>query len=228
MNTIESYIKNQIRKVLNEMAVIKPFDFDIYLEKLKSQEGQILSLDSINKIFEGSMVYFSGFDEFYNSLTTDAERMVAPKDLMLMGGVKFALFNRYLDKIQVVIEPDLFFEYINTQQEDKEEFYGFLRLIFRHESIHVQQVEKGTNYKLDASPTANAKKYWASQHEIMAYAQSLVDDLLNNGHTQEEIMNLLKHEKKIQSWIHNVYKKVLDEKQYKKFMKYVYMYLLEN
>lgn len=208
------------------MAVIKPYNFSSYLDALKQQEGNISTLNDINKIFEGSEIYFSNFDEYFKTLMKEKEKIVAPKDLMLIGGVKFALYNTNIDKINVVVEPLLFFEFINSR-EDKQDFYDFLNLILRHESIHLQQVSKmgKDKYVLDASPTVNTKKYWSSPYEIMAYAQSLVDDLHNQGYNNEEIENMLKEPKNIKSWIYNIYKKVLNQEQYKKFMKYVYLYL---
>jgi hypothetical protein len=234
LNNISKEEKNRILEMhskekntlLNEMSIISPLDFTTYLTNLKEQEGKIFNINDLNDIFKGSDIHFSDFDEYYETLKNEKEKIVAPKDLMLMGGVKFALYNTNIDKINIVIEPSLFFEFINSNV-NKKSFYNFLRLILRHESIHLQQVNKmgKSNYVLDASPTINAKKYWTSQPEIMAYAQSLIDDLRDKGHDDVEIENFLRNEKNINSWIHNVYKQVLDKKQYKKFMKYVYLYL---
>lgn len=221
----ETSIRTLIRKHLNEMAIIKPYDFSYYINKLKKSERDISSLNDINDIFKGSEIYFSDFDTYFKTLTNEKEKIVAPKELMLMGGVKFALYNTNINKINVVIEPSLFFNFISSE-EDKQDFYEFLNLVLRHESIHLQQVNKmgKDKYVLDASPTVNAKKYWTSQYEIMAYAQSLVDDLQNQGYSKGEIKNLLKEPETIQSWIYNIYKKVLNQEQYRKFMKYVYLY----
>ena len=215
-----------VKKVINE-ATIKPFNFDEYLDKLKMEEGNIESLQDINNIFEGSSIYFSDFDEYFSNLKREEEKAVAPKELMLMGGVKFALYNTNLDKINVVVEPDMFLKYINSDM-DKRGFYKFLRLVLRHESIHLQQVSRmgKENYILDASPTVNTKKYWQSPHEIMAYAQSLVDDLRDKDLSDNEIKDMLRNQSKIQSWIYNVHKKVLTPKQFNKFMSYVYEYLM--
>ncbi len=215
-----------VKKVINE-ATIKPFNFDEYLDELKMEEGNIESIQDINNIFEGSSIYFSDFDEYYSNLKKEEEKAVAPKELMLMGGVKFALYNTNLDKINVVVEPDMFLKYINSDV-DKKVFYKFLRLVLRHESIHLQQVSRmgKENYVLDASPTVNTKKYWQSPHEIMAYAQSLVDDLRDKDLSDNEIKDMLRNQSKIQSWIYNVHKKVLTPKQFNKFMSYVYEYLM--
>jgi len=223
---VRRVIKESGKSSVNEMSVIKPYNFSSYLSKLKEKEGDISSLKDINKIFKGSEIYFSDFDEYFEGLTNEKEKIVAPKDLMLMGGVKFALYNTNIDKINIVVEPTMFLDFINSN-EDKKDFYDFFNLILRHESIHLQQVSKmgKDKYVLDASPTVNAKKYWTSPYEIMAYAQSLVDDLHNQGYSNEEIENLLRNEKNIESWIYRLHKKVLNQQQFKKFMKYVYLYL---
>lgn len=223
----ESDLVKLVNKIVNE-AIIKPYDFTSYIEKLKVEEGNIDGFEDINNIFEGSNIHFSDFDEYYGTLTREEEKIVAPKGLMLMGGVKFALYNTNIDKINVVVEPSLFFDYINSDS-DKKAFYQFLELVLRHESIHLQQVSRmgKENYVLDASPTVNSKKYWQNPHEVMAYAQSLVDDLRNQDLSNNEIKDLLRNQKNIKSWIYNVYKKVLSPEQFKKFMKYTYLYLME-
>ena len=222
----ENELIKMVKRIISE-AIIQPFNFDEYLEKLKMEEGNIETIDDINRIFEGSSIHFSNFDEYYGNLTREEEKAVAPKELMLMGGVKFALYNTNIDKINVVVEPNLFLDYINSDV-NKTGFYKFLRLVLRHESVHLQQVSKmgKENYVLDASPTVNTKKYWQSPHEIMAYAQSLVDDLRDKDLNDDEIKDMLRNQSKIQSWIYNIHKKVLTPKQFNKFMSYVYDYLM--
>ncbi len=230
MKKIIRLTENQLVKLVNKViseAIIKPYDFSSYLEELKSEEGNINGFGDINRIFDGSNIHFSDFDEYYGTLTKEEEKVVAPKDLMLMGGVKFALYNTNIDSINVVVEPSIFFEYINSE-DNKKSFYQFLELVLRHESIHSQQVERmgKENYVLDASPTVNSKKYWQNPHEVMAYAQSLVDDLRNQDLNDDEIKELLRNQKNIKSWIYDVYKKVLSPEQFKKFMSYTYLYLM--
>jgi len=225
----ETPIRLLIRKHLNEMAIIKPYDFSHYIDELKKSEREISNLNDINKLFKGSEIYFSDFDTYFNALTNEKEKIVAPKELMLMGGVKFALYNTNIDKINVVVEPFLFFDFINSRQ-NKQQFYEFLHLVLRHESIHLQQVSKmgKDKYVLDASPTVNTKKYWTSPYEIMAYAQSLVDDLQNQGNSKEEIEDFFRDPEsmeKVGSWIYDLHKKVLNKKQFEKFRKYAYLYL---
>ena len=57
-----------VKRIISE-AIIQPFNFDEYLEKLKMEEGNIETIDDINRIFEGSSIHFSNFDEYYGNLT---------------------------------------------------------------------------------------------------------------------------------------------------------------
>ena len=62
----------------------------------------------------------------------------------------------------------------------------------------------------------------------MAYAQSLVDDLQNQGNSKEEIEDFFRDPEsmeKVGSWIYDLHKKVLNKKQFEKFRKYAYLYL---
>ena len=104
---LKKSIRILIIKYLNEMAIIKPYDFSTYLDKLRQQEGNISNLNDINEIFKDSEIYFSNFDEYFKTLTSEKEKIVAPKDLMLMGGVKFALYNTNIDKIVKFCESNL-------------------------------------------------------------------------------------------------------------------------
>ena len=192
---------------------------------IRLKENELIKM--VKRIISEAIIQPFNFDEYFGNLTREEEKAVAPKELMLMGGVKFALYNTNIDKINVVVEPNLFLDYINSDV-NKTGFYKFLRLVLRHESVHLQQVSKmgKENYVLDASPTVNTKKYWQSPHEIMAYAQSLVDDLRDKDLNDDEIKDMLRNQSKIQSWIYNIHKKVLTPKQFNKFMSYVYDYLM--
>jgi hypothetical protein len=204
-------------------AVIEPFDFDGFLSQLKS--GTYNSIAELNEMAKEYTVQFSNFDDFHDSLGTDVEKEMAPKELMLMGGVKFALFNKYKEVMMIVVEEEMFLEFLKGDGVDR--LTTFLREVLRHESIHLQQVDRmkdKSGYKLDASPTHNSKKYWTDKKELMAYAQSMIDQLTAQGMDKDEIESKIKNPRDIKSWIWNVYKQVLDPKQMKRFLKYVFQY----
>ena len=62
----------------------------------------------------------------------------------------------------------------------------------------------------------------------MAFANSFVVDLTSQGKTKDEILGLLRNEKYINQWIFQVYKQFVSKKDFKKFIKYVYLYLQEK
>ena len=63
----ENELIKMVKRIISE-AIIQPFNFDEYLEKLKMEEGKIETIDDINRIFEGSSIHFSNFDEYLNSI----------------------------------------------------------------------------------------------------------------------------------------------------------------
>jgi hypothetical protein len=204
-------------------ASIPPLDFTEFLNGLKTMEFN--NLEDLNDFSMKFDINFSNFDDFYDSLELDIEKELAPKELMLMGGVKFALFNKYENCIMIVVEEEMFIDYLKNRNLDQ--LIAFLNEVLRHESIHLQQVDRMKDksiYKLDSSPTHNAMKYWKEKRELMAYAQSLIDQLTQQGLTKSEIGEKIRTQKDIKSWIWNVYSKVLSVDEMKRFLKYVYQY----
>jgi hypothetical protein len=209
-------------KRFNE-AIIRPFDFKELLDIISSKN--YTNISELNELTRQYNVIFSNFDDFYDSLGLEIEKILAPKELLLYGGVKFALYNKYKNIIMIVVEVDLFFNFIKNN--DLSQFLSFLNEILRHESIHLQQVDRmkdKTSYKLDSSPTHNSDKYWKEKRELMAYAQTLIDHLVSQNLSKKEIEEKLKSHKDIRSWVFNIYKKLLNEKEMKRFMKYLYQY----
>lgn len=206
-------------------GIIEPSNFDSFLEYLNKNRSDIKDLVTINKVAKDYNLKFVNFDYFYNSLGEEIEKELAPKDLLLLGGIKFALFNKYEDIIMVVVEESLFFDYLKSDNIDS--FLIFLKEVLRHESIHLKQVSRmkdKSNYVLDASPTHNSEKYWKEKRELMAYAQTFIDHLTQQGLTKSEIKEKLTNQRDTKSWIFNIYKKILDEKEMKRFMKYSFQY----
>lgn len=207
-------------------GVISPLDFSEVLELLKRDRSTFNTLEDINLATEKYGIKFADFDTFYGSLEKDIEKKLAPKELVLIGGVKFALFNKYQNTIMIVVEPEVFLEFLRNSPR-LEGFLGFLKEVLRHESIHLQQVDRmkdKSSYVLDSSPTHNAKKYWTEKREMMAYAQTLLDHLADQGLGKEEILKKIQGGEEIKSWVWNVYSKVLDPEQMKLFRKYLYQY----
>ena len=110
---------------------------------------------------------------------------------------------------------------------NKEKVIDFLREILRHESIHKQQGEKRDVVirNLENSPM-KPQEYFGSTDEIMAYAQSFIDQCKQRRMTDEQIIDVIRGGRKV-SWVQNVYSQ-MDPKVKNRFDKYVYQYLTDK
>jgi hypothetical protein len=216
-------IMKHIKNFKTFESVILPDNFDECLSNLKENEGT-LTLDKINNICKSYGIMFINVDEFTNSLSTEKEKSNVPRSLEIMGGLKFAAYNKYLNSITMVVEPKKFIDYMNDMKP-KQQFYDFIWEVLRHESIHRHQVSrmKKDVYNLEKSPV-NPKEYFSMPQEVMAYAQSTIDQLTKRGMTKIEILDQLRSGD-IKSWVYNAYKHHVDDRTFKMFKKYIYQYL---
>jgi hypothetical protein len=215
----------QFKEFINE-SIINPIDTKDIIGIVKSIE-HIDSLDDINNALEDYNIHFSFYDEFFNSLGTQEEKDVAPpENIYTPSAIKFALYNKYIGKINFVV-IDNFIEIFNRGLLNSHRFYDELSETIKHESIHSQQVSRMgiNNYLLIDSPT-NPDKYFSNKSEIMAYANSFVIEMTKQK-SKEEVVSLLRSEKQIKNWIFDCYKKYVNEKDFHRFIKYVYLYLQE-
>lgn len=208
-------------------AVIRPLDIDPQIRQMREYSG-IYTLEILNDIFEPVRIKFVELDEFVNTLRTDKEKELVPRGAMMMGGIKFALYNNYTKQMNVVVEKDMFLRFLNNKY-GLSEFYSFIREVLRHETIHMQQVgrmNKPDLYNLEKSPK-KPEEYFSFDKEIMAYAQSFIDQMTDRGFTKEQILNKIKDKNSVvPSWIYGRYKNMPDKVK-KRFLKYVYQYLDE-
>jgi hypothetical protein len=211
---------------INE-AIIKPFDFKEDLSSIIDYHQNINNIDDLNACVNSETTVFVDFDTFYNSLVTDKEREQAPpREMNTRFGIQFALFNKHISKINVVILPDFFKNIKNKQLLPQ--IVNFLQELLRHESIHLQQVERSPkSYSLERSPKTEQtrKEYFSHHSEQMAFALSFVDNMTQQGFSKEEMLKAIRNKKKTNIWIQHAYSQVLDDKQYQKFLRYVYDYI---
>lgn len=207
-------------------AAIVPLNFDELIKEIKKKKFK--DLKELNDISLKYDVEFVTFDEFYNSLGTEKEKEVAPKNLEMVGGMKFGVFNKYTKKMSICVIPDKFIKFINNLDPVYGKmFLNFLDLILQHESIHMQQVNKMKvdNYLLDSSPEINTKKYYSEKREIMAYAHSIVFELSKQIDKQELINYLRSGALKKHSQQYRGLILKLDEEDVKLLNKYIYQYI---
>jgi hypothetical protein len=209
-------------KRFNE-AVIRPYDFDQVLDEVKKRTD--FTIENLNELFSDLGVKFVDVDYFISKLQTRKEIELVPVDMPeMMGGIRFAAHNIHTNMMYVCVNDIKFLKFINSQDLDKSNLLDFLREILRHESIHKQQGEKRDVVlrNLENSPM-KPKEYFGSTDEIMAYAQSFVDQCQQKGMSNEDIIDTIRGGKNV-SWVQNVYSK-MDTNVKKRFDKYVYQYL---
>jgi hypothetical protein len=202
-------------------AVIKPFDFENILTKLETMND--ITIESINELFKEFDVEFVDVNYFISKLKTKKEIELVPISLELLGGIKFAAHNIYTNKIYICVMPNKFIESINSDL--KSDMITFLREVLRHESIHKQQSDKRSIKikNLEKSPV-QPLEYYGSTDEIMAYAQSFIDQCRERGLSDKDILDQIKLKSNPISWVQNVYNKMPYEVK-KRFNKYVYQYI---
>jgi len=194
-----------------------------------------ITLDKINLEFKHLNIEFVDVAKFTEELKTETEKRGVPKDANIMCGIKFAAVNGYKKMIYICIEPEVFINSINNKHTIQR-VYPLLLEILRHESIHLQQILKTKKdfyndeknipysvYNLKRSPIINSKEYFSHKTEVMAYAQTFIDQCHNKNMSNEDILAALKG-KKVVSWIQDIYYK-MDKDTREQFIKNVYLYL---
>ena len=226
-------------------AVIKPYDFDQVLDEVR--KGKDFTIESLNELFSDLGVKFVDVEYFKSKLQTKKEIELVPVDMQeMMGGIRFAAHNIHTNMMYVCVNEVKFLNYLNgnidfpepmnpnqkidikgLNKEHKEKLIDFLREILRHESIHKQQGEKRNVVlrNLENSPM-KPKEYFGSTDEIMAYAQSFIDQCHQRGMSNDDIIDTIRGNKRV-SWVQNIYSE-MDPKVKNRFDKYVYQYLTDK
>ena len=214
-------------KRFNE-AIIRPYDFDQALEELNKRTD--FTIESLNQLFSDLGVEFVDVDYFVSKLQTKKEIELVPIDMPeIMGGIRFGAHNIHNNMMYICVNNEKFLRFINEQPDmpNKKALLNLLREILRHESIHKQQGEKRDVVlrNLENSPM-KPKEYFGSTDEIMAYAQSFIDQCHQKGMSNEDIIDAIRGDRRV-SWVQNVYSK-MDTKIKNRFDKYVYQYLQKD
>jgi hypothetical protein len=211
-------------KRFNE-AIIRPYDFDQALEVLRKENNH--TVESINQLFEPYGVKFVDVEYFKSKLQTKKEIELVPVNMPeIMSGIRFGAHNIHNNMMYICINENRFISAINSN--NKRDMLDLLREILRHESIHKQQGEKRDIVikNLENSPM-KPKEYFGSTDEIMAYAQSFIDQCHQRGMSDEQIIDAIRTGKKV-SWVQDVYSRLVDEKDKKRLTKYIYQYLQKD
>ncbi len=212
-------------EVVNE-GVLAPMDFHGVFDAIIEHVNEIETVEDLNKYIGNDVIEFMNYDTFFTYLKTDQEKKVAPpKNMDILNGVQFAIYNKHNNKINIVVLPR-FFSKLKEGLRSTSETFQLLMEIIRHESVHLQQSARSDKaYSLERSPAGNAKKYFSHHSEQMAYALSFVDNMKQRGYTKAKMLDAIKNKQDTRIWIQKVYSDVLDDKQFKRFMRYVYDYI---
>lgn len=141
--------------------------------------------------------------------------------------------NKSIINIIMYFNPLISKTFYEEYKKVKEKF----QILIKHELIHRGQFIKIMNDELRFKVLKNeaeAKEYYERPKEIMAYADSLIEELRFKGHSDSTILDIVKENKKDESNTLDLYiflfKENKDEKKNKlevlhKLYKYVYEYL---
>jgi hypothetical protein len=225
-------------------AVLRPSYFGgCYEEFMDTKFDKFSSASEIlrkaSEIFSkcGGKVDFTDFDGYYSTMTTDAERKAAPKPEAIGShmrkkyGILFALFNKYVGKTQVVVDVNKFVSFVKSGAQKYDlSLRDLLLTILHHEDVHRRQIEKHEKaYRLDISPWSEHERYIASPAEIMAYARSAAEELTSKYSPEFAIKKIA--DSKSTGSFHSMYKRAFKDdnpKTYRKFLKYLHMYLSDE
>lgn len=200
------------------MKHLKPFNENVIIpENIDlSNVRDVRSLKEVGKKFGFDVV---NYDEFYNSLSTEDRKTCPPKHNMQHP--IFALFHPTNKKPMIVINNPVGFLPPIEIVED----------IIGHEFIHKGQVSKQKiEYKL---PNPNdVKLYFSDKNEIMAFSFSIAKDLVRNYQDIEpnELMKKLNDRSKKMTSFYQTYQAIksnVNEDTFKRYNKYIYMYICE-
>jgi len=103
------------------------------------------------------------------------------------------IIDAYTDKnknINIVVSEDVFFDKVYN---DWQWFIKQFRRILNHELVHRHQYNRVdfSRIKPRYQNLSNPEQYLSNKHEIMAYANSIVNDLMSKEGTPEKALKLL-------------------------------------
>lgn len=221
-------IKN-FNSFINE-AIINPIEINYHT--LSGLVGTNLTrtelVDAINNILNSQGIYFLNYDSFYANLSESEKRGAPPRMAKAGPGIKFAYFDTANNRMTIVYDDDRFNPIEGAFLNDPryEAFIHSLSKIIRHENVHMQQHTKHPRTEL---PNAmNPKAYFGNQDEIMAHARTAADEIKHLPISQ--IKKILSGDKEPPMTSLGMYRRTFrkDDPEYKKFLKYLYLYLEDD
>lgn len=214
-------------------------------------------IEAINHILNPMGIHFLNYDEFYNSITPQEQATCPPRFARVAPGIQFAYFDTANNRMNIVYDQDRMNSIYSAFENDRNYnmFINALTKIIRHENVHMQQHAKFPRTELP--DVRNPKKYFGTKDEIMAHARTAADELahlpqdqlkriLSETQPVHPMLKMPMHKAgaKIGAKMGmpmgpppgppptslDLYRRHFDKNdpEYKRFMKYLYMYLKQD
>ena len=167
-----------------------------------------LSFEDIKEVGDKHDIEVVNYDTFLNDLPTEQMKADAPP----RGVPAFGLLNPVTHKARLVL---------NVNKVD-EKLLDFIYHMLKHENVHVGQKarKKDKSQGEFLGDVRNTKAYFSNKDEVMAFAQSVSDMVMDmKPKSFEEAIKMIERTplwRPIQT---------VDEKTKKRYKKYIYLYL---
>lgn len=191
---------------LNEAIIDWDRDLILDFQEEVHHRGLPIRFDDLVQAAELYGIEVVSYDQFYNELPDDEYRESAPP----RGVPAFASVN------PVTYQPRII---VNVPTVDRRLFDYIIHML-KHEMVHIGQWSRRDVHPMGPSPTDRAA-YFSNRDEVMAFSQSIVDQLISMG-----IRRISELEKMLpQVKLYQEIKKTVDLTTLKRYHKYIYLYL---
>jgi len=194
------------RDMINEAIIdwrgqgLEEFASEVYSRRLP------IFADEFTEIAQQHDIEVVDYQTFYEELPEEHKAGAPPR-----GVPAFALVNPNTFRPRIVL---------NTPRVDQRLFDYILHML-KHEMVHVGQYSRRTKHPSGAWDVRDRGAYFSQQDEIMAFSQSIADQLITMGARDlQDIHHMLKRVP-----LYNDVKRSVSDRVLKRYLKYIYLYL---
>ncbi len=217
-------------KKINELIHIDTYNLD----SLKHLVGKKLPyrelLNEINAIVDKDDVFFMDVNDFKQWYDEEIKKLYPEEPPlqreMYPGIILFATFPEFSEDSIVIVNEKFKNNFKNNNRF--EDFKDFIEKIITHENIHKVQASKKDPKHIPHADVANFKEYVTHPDELMAWANTAAHEIYNKHETLPN-PDRLKFEMlwvpSARSFLSTVPDK--NDPIRKKFLKYVYQYVID-
>ena len=213
--SIIEWESHNIKDFYKEVYDIISKDFD---SKNKKATG-VISINDLVSVGQKNNIEIVNYNQFYNDLEDTLKAGAPPKNQPF-----FATVNEKTKKIRIVLNNE-YFENNPWRILDT----GFLDKIYhmmKHENVHLGQLSRTAPRKLGGDDVSDMGKYFSNKDEIMAFSQSIADDVMGmNPKDMEDALKKLYYYSR--PW-QDIKRTVKDHQLINRYKKYIYLYLKEE